>query len=192
MRSEIEKENEWYFGLQEHSTAESAFNVIEGDWSDIHGDGDFTKIMIMTDESFAKVIRSRALDCYLNYRAGEISRDRYRKCVGLHPHCINDYLVDFDFFLWSKKLDKFYTNRATFGDDGCNEWNNRQWSYFDTLNEAFDFPTLVAEAQEMADRALKMMGIKKRDKINDEIIGGVFDTIQSEDGGFDSDKIMFF
>lgn len=191
MRSEIEIENEWYFGLQEHSTAESAFRVAQGDWADAKGKKAFKSIEIMTDESFVKIVRQRVLFRYLDYRRGEIPLAVYCVEVSLHPTTVSNYLLNFDFFLWSKKMEKFYTCRASFDEENYYIWNDRQKGYYQTLKDAFDFPALARETQTLVEKALQMMGIKEDVKLDDKTIDALFDFLFSEEGKFASDIIFF-
>ena len=151
MRSKKEQDEERYFGLQEFDKYEDAFEVMKGSWGETNGDA-FKSLYIADDSEFCKMIILRAAEKYMEYKDGKISRDDCDKALLMSEECRTDYLVDFDFFLWSKKSGRYFTSRMSFCDDGCNLWNERQWSYFQDLLEIYDFDEMVDRAIQMVDK----------------------------------------
>ena len=50
---------------------------------------------------------------------------------------INDYLLDFNFFLYSSNNQRYYTSFMEFKDDFCYLWSERQWSIFPCPSSLF-------------------------------------------------------
>ena len=150
MRSKKEQEEERYFGIQKFETPEEAFKVMEGSWGD-RGTDTESSLFICTDEQFEKAIFVRAAEKYIEYKEGKITLEECNRKL-LRNDELTDYLVDFDFFLMSKKANGYFTSRMSFKDDYCNLWNERQWGYFYELLETYSFAANVEEAIAMVDR----------------------------------------
>ena len=146
MRTEKEFEEERYFGLQRFDNPEEAFDVMCGYWGGSVDDC-YKELLILTDESFPKVILKRALQKMCDYKLGRISWEDCSKALGL-SQTVSDYLLDFDFFLYSSKSGWYYTCRMSFKDDYVYMWNKRQWRYYEELSDLYSFKKIVGSALE--------------------------------------------
>lgn len=148
MRSKTEFENERYFGLQKFNKAKDAFNVMVGLWSERFESQE--ELYILQDEEFKMKMLDRALECCIKYRLGLITKEKYEAALWL-DNVSSDYLMDFDFFLQSSVGKCYYTCRMNFKDDAVNEWNKRQWGYYEELFDLYDIADIVKDAQYVVD-----------------------------------------
>jgi len=135
MRTEKEFEEERFFGIQKFSTPEEAFKVLEGKWG---------------TDAFKKAILIRAVEKYFEYKNGKITWEKCSQALDLSEN-VTDYLLDFDFFLYSKFTKCYYTCRMTMKDDLVCMWNKRQWGYYNELSELYSFDLLVEKAMSLVD-----------------------------------------
>lgn len=149
MRTEKEFEEERFFGIQKFSTPEEAFKVLEGKWGTDALDMQ-EKFLVATDETFKKAILIRAVEKYLEYKDGKITWEECSQALDLSEK-VTDYLLDFDFFLYSKFTKCYYTCRMTMKDDLVYMWNKRQWGYYNELSELYSFELLVGKAMSLVD-----------------------------------------
>ena len=162
MRTQKQQEEERYFGIQKFDTTEEAFEVMEGNWGSRGTDAE-ANVLICMDEQFGKAILLRAAEKYIEYKEGTISLDDCNRALMIDEE-FNDYLVDFDFLLLSKKTNSCFASRMSFKDDACNVWNERQWGYFYELAETYSFEENVQKAMSLVDTLWDDYGI---DTINE-------------------------
>ena len=165
MRSGKEFLEEKYFGLQKFDNPEEAFKVLEGKWGTDALETQ-EKLLVTTDETVKKAILVRAVEKYLEYKDGKISWEKCSQALGLTDK-VTDYLLDFDFFLYSKFTKCFYTCRMSMKDDGVHVWNKRQWGYYDELAELYSFDLLAGKAMSLVDPLYEDGKKPTRDEIND-------------------------
>ncbi len=149
MRTEKEFKEERFFGLQAFDTAGEAFNVMAGIWGGINSESQ-PELLIATEDYFKKAILLRAIKIYIEYKAGGISLKDCNQALAIGED-ITDYLLDFDFILYSESSKRFYTSRMGMKDDGVTEWNERQWGYFTELYKAYSFGEIVEKAKALVD-----------------------------------------
>lgn len=162
MRSKKEQEEERYFGIQKFENVKDAFYVMLGCWGDINSDA-FTNLTILDDEQFCKYILLRAAEKYIELKEGRITKEECDKCL-MKSEVLNDYLLDFDFFLLSEATSSFFTSRMSFKDDACHMWNERQWDYFYELDDAYDFSKYIDKGIILVDTLWDEYGV---DTINE-------------------------
>lgn len=167
MRTKKEKDEERYFGLQRFESPQEAFKVMQDIWGEING-CDSQNLAILTDDSFPKMILSRAIHMYCNYKAGQVDEAELKRSLGIGRD-VNDYLCDFDFFLYSEKSQSFYTCRMSFKDDLVYMWNDRQWEYFNELEKIYDFKSIVQQAKRIVDNFILDNDVKDFDMLSDSI-----------------------
>lgn len=138
-------EDQYYWGIQKFRAAKEAFEVMDGAWGENEADGE-THLEILTDNTFEDVIRARAIRILCLHKLGKISKDKLDSSL-CRAAKINDYLLDFNFFLYSKKSKFYYTSRMEFKDDFVYRWSKRQWEIFDELRHLYLFDALVNEAE---------------------------------------------
>ena len=149
MRTKKEFEDERYFGIQKFTEPMEAFKVMEGRWGESGMDTQ-TDLLILTDETFRKAILIRAIEKYAEYKNGKISWEECSKALGTGNE-VSDYLLDFDFFLYSKLTKNYYTCRMSFKDDHVTQWNDRQWEYYEELSEFYSFDMIIEKAKSLID-----------------------------------------
>lgn len=151
MRTQKEFEEERYFGIQKFTDPVEAFKVMEGRWGEYGGvDGTQTDLLVATPKTFKKVILTRAIEKYAEYKDGKIAWEDCSKALGIGDN-VTDYLLDFDFFLYSEQTKSYYTCRMSFKDDFVTEWNKRQWEYYEELYELYSFDLIVEKARNLVD-----------------------------------------
>lgn len=146
MRSKEDFENERYFGLQKFKTANEAFNVMSGEWGENCDGISQEKLLILNDDDFKQLMFDRSLMCCIRYKLGLIDKKEYEYALWLDEWS-NDYLMDLDFFLYSKVGKCFYTCRMNFKDDAVYMWNKRQWGYYQELFYLYDIASITDNAE---------------------------------------------
>lgn len=139
------KKDDNYWGIQKFNTAKGAFNVMDGAWGENEVDGE-THLEVLTDITFEDVIKARAFRILCLHKLGKISKDKLDSSL-CRADDINDYLLDFNFFLYSEKSKSYYTSRMEFKDDFVYMWSDSQWDIFDELRHLYLFDALVNEAE---------------------------------------------
>lgn len=146
MRTKEQIENERYYGIQKFTNPSEAFETIRGRWTDENMASE-SNIVIMDDEAFEKVIFCRAFLKYSEYKLGQITKYECDKALGKRSNIISDYLLDFNFFLYSGLNGCFYTSRMEYKDDSVYMWNERQWDIYYELSQLYSFDKIVKDAQ---------------------------------------------
>lgn len=146
MRTKEQFENEIYYGIQKFTSPSEAFKTIRGQWTDDNLACE-SNIVIMDDETFPHEIFCRAFLKYSEYKLGQITKYECDKALGKRADNITDYLLDFNFFLYSGLNGCFYTSRMEYKDDFVYMWNERQWDIYYELSQLYSFDKLVKDAQ---------------------------------------------
>ena len=149
MRTQEQFEAERYFGIQKFSDPYEAFKVMDGNWGK-NAEETQSALLVTTDESFRKTIQVRAIEKYVEYKEGKITWEECSRALGIAEK-VTDYLLDFDFFLYSKDTKSYYTCRMSFKDDYVYLWNERQWGYYKELYDLYSFDLIVDKARKMVD-----------------------------------------
>ncbi|MCR4602160.1 MAG: hypothetical protein K5683_01330 [Prevotella sp.] len=87
---------------------------------------------------------------FLFQKDGKITWEECSQALDLSEK-VTDYLLDFDFFLYSKFTKCYYTCRMTMKDDLVYMWNKRQWGYYNELSELYSLELLVGKAMSLVD-----------------------------------------
>lgn len=122
--------DEKHYGIQSFDTFEEAFDNIKDGYGERYDD---SNIVIVDDEMFTEYIAER-IDWLIEDYAFEDCKNK-ALCT--------DYLLDFNFFLYSKRNNKFYTSLMEFKDDAMHMWSKRQWGIFQELKESYNLEDLV-------------------------------------------------
>lgn len=138
--------DQFHFGIQKHDNAQSAFKEMSQEWGDGQCEG-FEKITILNDETFEKKIKGRALEMFVKNKYGKLDKKKMDSALGRNSDEITDGLLDFNYFLYSKKAGKFYTSIMDFKDDFVYMWSDRQWKIFHELWGLYSFNNLIREAE---------------------------------------------
>jgi len=175
MRTKEEFENERYFGIQKFDTFEEALAVMKGKWG-IEALETQSKLLIADDDNFKDAVLLRAIERVCEARLGNLDWEKCKMDLGLSKKKITDYLLDFDFLLYSKKKNCYFTSRMSYKDDHVNEWNKRQWGYYYELSDLYSFPQIAKKSISLVDSYIKQY------KLND--VDDALDLIIDEEGLF--------
>ena len=126
------------YGIQAFDTPEEAFGLMASSWSSRSEEG----MVILNDRQFIKMIGERIITILVDAMLGGVSKEKCKESLGLGLK-INDYLLDFNFFLYSSNNQRYYTSFMEFKDDFCCLWSERQWSIFEELYQTYSFDKLV-------------------------------------------------
>ena len=126
------------YGIQTFDTPEEAFGLMAFHWTD----RSYERMFVLNDRQFIKMIGERIIRIVVETMLGRVSKEKCKESLGLGLK-INDYLLDFNFFLYSSNNQRYYTSFMEFKDDFCCLWSERQWSLFEELYQTYSFDKLV-------------------------------------------------
>ena len=92
------------YGLKSYTDGREMWKVMTSKWSD----EEVNQAKILNDSRFEKTLAIRILEKMLEYENGEISEEFLNKCLNIGSS--SDYLVGFNFFLYSEKAKKWYSS----------------------------------------------------------------------------------
>ena len=173
MRTKEDFENERFYGIQKFDTFEEAFAVMRGKWGK-EGCEPYYNLLLADDEIFKAAVLLRAIKRVCEARLGNLDMKKCKMDLGLSKKNFTDYLLNFDFLLYSKGKNCYFTSRMSFKDDGVSEWNDRQWGYYYELFDLYSFPQIAKDAISLVDSYIK------RYKLND--VEDALETIIDEEG----------
>ena len=151
--NELQKESETVsggIGIQKYSNSEDAFHFMRGSWGEEACDT-ASKLIIVDDEIFKDVIKLRAITRACEYLFGEISKEKCYEDLGLSADKVTDYLLDFNFFLYSPKGKCYYASHMDIKDDHANVWDDKQWGYYHELSRLYSFSQIGRDAIKLAE-----------------------------------------
>ncbi len=126
------------YGIQTFDTPEEAFGLMASSWSSRSEEG----MVILNDRQFVRTIGERIIRIVVETMLGRVSKEKCKESLGLGLK-INDYLLDFNFFLYSSNNQRYYTSFMEFKEDFCYLWSEQQWSIFEELYQTYCFDKLV-------------------------------------------------
>ena len=92
------------YGLKSYTDGREMWKVMTSKWSD----EEVNDAQILNDSRFEKTIAIRAIERMLEHKNGEISEELLLKSLNIGSS--SDYLVGFNFFLYSEKAKKWYSS----------------------------------------------------------------------------------
>lgn len=92
------------YGLKSYTDGREMWKVMTSKWSD----EEVNQAQILNDSRFEKTLAIRVIQRMLEHKNGEISEELLNKSLNLG--CSSDYLVGFNFFLYSEKAKKWYSS----------------------------------------------------------------------------------
>ena len=84
------------YGLKSYTDSREMWKVMTSKWSD----EEVNQAQILNDSRFEKTLAIRVIQRMLEHENGEISEELLNKCLNIGSS--SDYLVGFNFFLYSK------------------------------------------------------------------------------------------
>ena len=131
------------YGIQAFDTPEEAFGLMASSWSSRSEEG----MVILNDRQFVRTIGERIIRIVVETMLGRVSKEKCKESLGLGIK-VNDYLLDFNFFLYSSSNRRYYTSFMEYKDNFCYLWSKRQWDIYRELYETYHFDELVNQALE--------------------------------------------
>lgn len=131
------------YGIQAFDTPEEAFGLMAFHWTD----RSYERMFVLNDRQFIKMIGERIITIIIESLLGRVSKEKCKESLGLSIK-VNDYLLDFNFFLYSSSNRRYYTSFMEYKDDFCYLWSERQWDIYVELYETYHFDELVSQALE--------------------------------------------
>ena len=126
------------YGIQAFDTPEEAFGLMASSWSSRSEEG----MVILNDRQFIKMIGERIIRIVVETMLGRVSKEKCKESLGLET-IINDYLLDWNFFLYSSRNNRFYTSLMEFKEGFCYLWCDRQWEIYEELYQTYSFNDLI-------------------------------------------------
>ena len=126
------------YGLQAFDTPEEAFGLMAFHWTDRSCE----RMFILNDRQFIKMIGERIITIIVESILGRVSKEKCKESLGLE-NGINDYLLDWNFFLYSSVNNRYYTSFMEYKLDYCHVWCDRQWELFWELHQTYRFDELI-------------------------------------------------
>lgn len=160
-------EDEKFYGIQVFDNPKEAWFVMSSEYSkECEGLGE-GRIFILDDDAFERIIIERSIMLRCKHKLGKITEKELMRKLGIANDMISDYLLDFNFFLFSEKTNRYYTSRMEFRDDRKYRWSERQWGIYYELYDTFSFDKLVAAAMIIFEEELE-------DYLNEDGEDGMF------------------
>ena len=126
------------YGIQAFDTPEEAFGLMAFHWTDRSCE----RMFILNDRQFIKIIGERIIRIVVETMLGRVSKEKCKESLGLE-NGINDYLLDWNFFLYSSVNNRYYTSFMEYKADYCHVWCDRQWELFWELHQTYRFDELI-------------------------------------------------
>ena len=126
------------YGIQAFDTPEEAFGLMAFHWTDRSCE----RMFILNDRQFIKMIGERIITIIVESILGRVSKEKCKESLGLE-NGINDYLLDWNFFLYSSVNNRYYTSFMEYKLDYCHVWCDRQWDLFWELHQTYRFDELI-------------------------------------------------
>ena len=129
------------YGIQAFDTPEGVFALLASDWGNIG----MENMYILDDRKFCQMVGERIITIIVDTMTGKIPIDKCNESLGL-DNAINDYLLDWNFFLYSSINNRYYTSFMEYKADYRHVWCDRQWDLFWELHQAYRFDELIEGA----------------------------------------------
>mgnify|MGYP006355464277 FL=1 len=126
------------YGIQAFDTPEEAFGLMAFHWTD----RSYERMFVLNDRQFIKMIGERIITILVDAMLGKVSKEKCKESLGLE-NGINDYLLDWNFFLYSSVNNRYYTSFMEYKADYCHVWCDRQWELFWELHQTYRFDELI-------------------------------------------------
>ena len=125
------------YGLKSYTDGREMWKVMTSKWSD----EEVNQAQILNDSRFEKTLAIRILEKMLEYENGEISEEFLNKCLNIGSS--SDYLVGFNFFLYSEKAKKWYSS-IVFYNNHALEAHECTEEHFKICEELFELYNIEA------------------------------------------------
>jgi hypothetical protein len=102
------------FGLKSYTDGAEMWKFITSELDPTN-----TSISFLNDKSFDNLVAYHLLEAWLAYKKGQITKEQFMECICVGG--VTDYLVAFNFCLYSEKADKWYSGIFMCGDRNKHE-----------------------------------------------------------------------
>ena len=126
------------YGIQAFDTPEEAFGLMAFHWTD----RSYERMFVLNDRQFVRTIGERIIRIVVETMLGRVSKEKCKESLGLE-NAINDYLLDWNFFLYSSVNNRYYTSFMEYKADYCHVWCDRQWELFWELHQTYRFDEVI-------------------------------------------------
>ena len=126
------------YGIQAFDTPEEAFGLMAFHRTD----RSYERMFVLNDRQFVRTIGERIIRIVVETMLGRVSKEKCKESLGLE-NAINDYLLDWNFFLYSSVNNRYYTSFMEYKADYCHVWCDRQWELFWELHQTYRFDEVI-------------------------------------------------
>ena len=133
-QEQITKED--IFGLKSYTDGAKMWKFITSELDPLQ-----TPMVFLNDNSFEKRIASDIIETWLSYKKNEISAEDFNYYLNLI--CATDYLVGFNFCLYSEKADKWFTSIFECGGEIFRNDSEKHLNVHKELDELYSFSKLI-------------------------------------------------
>lgn len=138
-QKQITKEN--IFGLKSYTDGAVMWKFITSELDPLQ-----TPMVFLNDNSFEKRIASDIIETWLSYKKNEISAEDFNYYMNLI--CATDYLVGFNFCLYSEKADKWFSSIFECGGEMFRNESEKHLNVHKELDELYSFSKLILKTFE--------------------------------------------
>ena len=138
-QKQITKEN--IFGLKSYTDGAVMWKFITSELDPLQ-----TPMVFLNDNSFEKRIASDIIETWLSYKKNEISAEDFNYYLNLI--CQTDYLVGFNFCLYSEKADKWFSSIFECGGEIFRNDSEKHLNVHKELDELYSFSKLILKTFE--------------------------------------------
>ena len=124
------------FGLKSYTDGAEMWKFITSELDPLQ-----TPMVFLNDNSFEKRIASDIIETWLSYKKNEISAEDFNYYLNLI--CATDYLVGFNFCLYSEKADKWFSSIFECGGEIFGNESEKHLNVHKELDELYSFSKLI-------------------------------------------------
>ena len=131
------------FGLKSYTDGAEMWKFITSELDPTN-----TPISFLNDKSFENLVAYHLLEAWLAYKKGQITKEQFMECICVGG--VTDYLVAFNFCLYSEKADKWYSGIFMCGDETIKNRTKKHQDIFTELYLLYNFDKLTAKVLQFA------------------------------------------
>lgn len=167
-RKMANQKDERFFGIQAFDNPTDAWEVMQDYWGKA-GCRDTQYLYVLDDNGFKHALLYRVVDCLCQEHFGLITKEECEKKLDTSPDVIYGYLLNFNYFHYSKKSGRYYTSRMEEKYGYYKVWSDRQWGIFKELENVHNFKEIVLEARKFFQSNIVEINVYGKDNYRDFI-----------------------
>ena len=139
---ELTNSSENIYGLKSYTDGREMWKIMTSKWSD----EEVNNAQILNDSRFEKAIAIRVIERMLEHKNGEISEELLLKSLNIGSS--SDYLVGFNFFLYSEKAKKWYSSIVFYNNHAleAHECTEEHFKICEELFELYNIGSITFKA----------------------------------------------